>query len=52
MMHIEYYDLKNYLMGNLEVNSFKYNRLPLPQSIDEYRQYKNHAINLIEERNS
>lgn len=54
--YIEFFLLQDFINDKKQIKFSlpfdNFNRLPLPQSIDEYRQYKNHIINLIDKRNS
>lgn len=54
--YIEFFLLQDFINDKKQIKFSlpfdNFNRLPLPQSIDEYRQYKNHVINLIDKRNS
>ena len=54
--YIEFFLLQDFINDKKQIKFSlpfdNFNRLQLPQSIDEYRQYKNHIINLIDKRNS
>ncbi|PVX52377.1 hypothetical protein C7377_0691 [Balneicella halophila] len=53
--YIEFFHLKDFINQNEQIEFSlpfdNFSRPALPQTIDEYRQYKNHTINLINKRN-